>query len=201
MVRSWSHGGDGTPTITAVLNRFLEALRRLSPGADRRGAGPGRLPDRRPAANRPPRPGEGVPPPLSSRSHAHAYAGRVRLQYAPEPNGRPDPGEVVWTWVPYEDQPEVGKDRPVVVLGDALDSRAPDGELAVVLLSSKEHDGDQDWLTLGAGPWDREGRPSSVRLDRVLAVAPDDVRREGATLDRERFERVAAAVRRRNGWA
>ena len=32
--------------------------------------------------------------------------------YAPEMDGEPDPGEVVWAWVPYEDDPAQGKDRP-----------------------------------------------------------------------------------------
>ena len=34
----------------------------------------------------------------------------------PERDGEPDPGEVVWAWVPYEDDPSQGKDRPVLVL-------------------------------------------------------------------------------------
>ena len=29
----------------------------------------------------------------------------------------PEPGEVVWTWVPYEEDPTRGKDRPVPVIG------------------------------------------------------------------------------------
>src|SRR5690606_28866634 len=38
-----------------------------------------------------------------------------RLVYAPELDGRADPGEIVWAWVPYEDDPRRGKDRPVLV--------------------------------------------------------------------------------------
>jgi hypothetical protein len=141
--------------------------------------------------NRPPhRPSQGIPPP--GPVHALAYRGRIDVSYTPTPDGHPDPGEVVWTWVPYEDDPAVGKDRPVVVLGRALDRPAPD--LAVVMLSSREHPGDPRWLVLGAGGWDPEGRTSSVRLDRVLSVAPTAVRREGSALDRARFDRVAAAV-------
>ena len=30
-----------------------------------------------------------------------------------------DPGEVVWGWVPYEDDPAQGKDRPVLLLAAA----------------------------------------------------------------------------------
>ena len=37
--------------------------------------------------------------------------------YSPELDGEPDPGEVVWAWVPYEDDPSQGKDRPVLVIG------------------------------------------------------------------------------------
>ena len=140
--------------------------------------------------------------PSPAGPHAHDYDGRVDLTYAPTPDGHPDPGEVVWTWVPYEEDPSVGKDRPVVVVGRAggrqrADGRgdAAGGELAVLMLSSHEHDGDPRWMVLGSGGWDAEGRVSSVRLDRVLAVAPGAVRREGAALDRGRFDRVAAALR------
>ncbi|MGI8523756.1 MAG: hypothetical protein ACR2K3_10680 [Nocardioides sp.] len=43
---------------------------------------------------------------------------RSRLvHYAPRANGRPDPGEVVWSWVPFEEGGGRGKDRPVLLLG------------------------------------------------------------------------------------
>jgi hypothetical protein len=156
---------------------------------------PGGAPPRFPggASDRPGRrhpASDGVPPP--GAVHAVDYRGRVDVSYAPTPDGHPDPGEVVWTWVPYEDDPAVGKDRPVVVLGRALD--LPGHDLATVMLSSREHPGDPRWLLVGSGAWDAEGRPSSVRVDRVLSVAPAAVRREGSALDRARFDRVAAAV-------
>ena len=50
---------------------------------------------------------------------------------------------------------------------------------------------------IGSGPWDPEGRDSSVRLDRLLAVAPEAVRREGAALDRPRYDAVVAALAHR----
>jgi mRNA-degrading endonuclease toxin of MazEF toxin-antitoxin module len=185
-----------------VLRRFADLLGQLR-RADRARHPVGTVPGlRRPQPVPPPvpqhshRPGQGVPPPSAGPDglavHAHDYDGPVRVEYEPAPDGHPDPGEVVWTWVPYEEDTSVGKDRPVVVLGRAL--QAPGRELAVVMLSSKEHPGDPRWLEIGAGPWDAEGRPSSVRTDRVLAVATGAVRREGGTLDRERFEQVAAAV-------
>jgi hypothetical protein len=103
----------------------------------------------------------------------------------------------VWTWVPYEEDHQQGKDRPVLLVGHDGDG------LLGLMLTSKDHDRDADqearygrhWLDIGSGDWDRAGRPSEVRLDRVLRVDPAAVRREGATLDRARFEQVAAAVR------
>ena len=61
---------------------------------------------------------------------------------------------------------------------------------------SSQHDraGDPDWLSVGSGAWDRQGRESFVRLDRVLEVGEHEIRREGAVLDRDRFDRVAAAA-------
>ena len=129
---------------------------------------------------------------------AHDYDGDVTLAYAPKRDGRADPGEVVWTWVPFEEDPSQGKDRPVVVVGRPREGRRSD--LVVLMLSSKDHAGDSRWLAIGAGGWDPEGRPSSVRLDRVLAVAPEAVRREGAALDRARFDHVAAALLELHGW-
>ena len=48
----------------------------------------------------------------------------VRIEYSPDLDGDPDPGEVVWTWVPYEDDPNQGKDRPVVIIGRIGDDLA-----------------------------------------------------------------------------
>lgn len=123
------------------------------------------------------------------------YPDQVTITYRPERDGDPDPGEVVWTYVPYEDDPMQGKDRPVVVIGVA------GADLVVVPLSSKDHDGrrdEEEWVELGRGPWDRGDRVSYANVDRLLRVAPDVVRREGATVDRERFDRVVAAAKRRH---
>ena len=51
------------------------------------------------------------------------------------------------------------------------------------------------------GAWDREDRPSWIRLDRVLEVDEDGIRREGAILDRARFDTVAGVLRQDYGWA
>ena len=52
-------------------------------------------------------------------------------------------------------------------------------------------------LDIGTGAWDRDGRPSEVKLDRVIRVRPEDVRREGAVLPKDRFDDVARGLERR----
>ena len=120
-----------------------------------------------------------------------------QLGYAPNADGWPDPGEVVWTWVPYEDDPSRGKDRPVLVIGEEH------GRLLALQLTSRDHDHDaaqereagREWMDIGIGMWDAQRRPSEVRLDRLLHIDPAAVRREGAALDRETFDAVLEAAR------
>ena len=45
------------------------------------------------------------------------YAELPVIEYEPVDDDRPDPGEVVWTWVPFEEDYDQGKDRPVLVIG------------------------------------------------------------------------------------
>jgi hypothetical protein len=119
------------------------------------------------------------------------------VRYAPERDGRPDPGEVVWAWVPYEDDPRQGKDRPVLILDTEGDGWTG------LMLSSQDRDRDAEdearhgrhWMDVGSGGWDAQGRPSEVRLDRLLHLERDAVRREGAALDATIFAEVVAAVR------
>jgi hypothetical protein len=136
-----------------------------------------------------------APAPSAHRTVPTGQRGR-RIAYAPNLDGDADPGEVVWTWVRYEEDPGQGKDRPVLVVG--RDGRTL---LGLMLSSQSDRDGQRDWLALGAGAWDAERRPSWIRMDRVLEVDEDGIRREGAILDRARFDRVADALRERYGWA
>ena len=122
----------------------------------------------------------------------------MEISYNPHADGRPDPGEVVWGWVPYEDDPARGKDRPVLLIG------RDDDRLLGLMLTSKDHDRDAEqeahwgryWMDVGVGAWDRERRPSEVRLDRLVELTADGVRREGAALDRGMFDQVVAEARR-----
>ena len=138
---------------------------------------------RKPSAPRPP---QHLPRPRRGR----------HLEYCPKLDGDADPGEIVWTWVPYEDDPLQGKDRPVLVVG-----RHGRDVYALMLSSQSQRDGQHNWMALGPGTWDREQRPSWIRLDRVLDIDGAGIRREGAILDRVVFDRVAAKLRAEYGWA
>ncbi|MEH3129486.1 MAG: type II toxin-antitoxin system PemK/MazF family toxin [Mycolicibacterium neoaurum] len=133
--------------------------------------------------------------PVTSASVPTAHRAR-RIEYSPDLDGRADPGEIVWTWVVYEDDPTRGKDRPVLVVG--RDQRVL---LGLMLSSQDRHATDGDWVGIGTGSWDYEGRPSWVRLDRVLDVPEDGIRREGAILEREKFELVATRLRAEFSWS
>jgi hypothetical protein len=117
--------------------------------------------------------------------------------YAPQADGRPDPGEVVWAWVPYEEDDGRGKDRPVLVLD------VQDDHVLALQLTSEDHDLDAEqearagrfWMDIGSGAWDSRARPSEVRLNRLLRLDADGVRREGAALDAELFRAVVEAAR------
>lgn len=119
----------------------------------------------------------------------------LRISYAPRTDGEPDAGEVVWTWVPYAENDGRGKDRPVLVIG-----RADADRVYAVRLTSRSHDGDRDFLSIGSGPWDSRGRPSWVDIDQLYTVHVDGMRREASALDPDTFVRVAAALHRRYGW-
>ena len=134
-----------------------------------------------------------------ARGYPGDFRGPLTTQYSPQPDGRPDPGEVVWTWVPFEEDHSQGKDRPVLLVGR-------DGRWLLGLqLTSKDHDGHPGnsggrgprWVDVGTGAWDRQRRPSEVRVDRVVRVDPAAIRREGAVLAPDRFAAVAAAVAQR----
>jgi hypothetical protein len=76
-----------------------------------------------------------------------------------------------------------------------------------LMLSSQDHDRDaadearfgRHWMDVGSGGWDSQGRPSEVRLDRLVHLERDGVRREGAALDETIFTAVVAARRGLSG--
>ncbi len=137
--------------------------------------------------------------PVTSSSFPTAQRAR-KVVYSPDLGGRADPGEIVWTWVVYEDDPSRGKDRPVLVVG-----RDRHTLLGLTLSTEDWHVADPDWVSIGSGSWDDpsdiQGRESWVRLDRVLDVPEEGIRREGAILQRAVFDVVAARLRADYSWS
>jgi hypothetical protein len=134
-----------------------------------------------------------------------------RIAYAPSADGDADPGEIVWAWVHYEEDIAQGKDRPVLVL--ALEDAGVGGQdgsgqvvIALMLTSRDRGSGTHTdehgatWVDIGTGDWDSQHRPSEVRVDRLLRLPSAAVRREGARVDRERFDHVVAEAARVHGW-
>ncbi|WP_314893736.1 type II toxin-antitoxin system PemK/MazF family toxin [Rothia mucilaginosa] len=125
------------------------------------------------------------------------YRGMINFEYSPSLDGDADPGEIVWTWVPFEEDHSQGKDRPVILVGR-------DGEyLLALMMTSKDHNNrehaDSNYLDIGSGPWDPQGRASEVKLNRVIRVRPDSMRREGAIMPEDTFRLIERAWTRRNG--
>lgn len=140
-------------------------------------------------------------PATSNRPHTSIREASIadalaHASYQPIMDGDADPGEVVWTWVPYQEDASVGKDRPAVVIG-------AQGEGVYLLqLTSKNHTREaaqeaaagRYWFDIGTGAWDSKGRPSEVCLDRALWVKATDVRREGSILPEVTWRRIVDAL-------
>lgn len=125
------------------------------------------------------------------------YRDMINFEYSPSLDGDADPGEIVWTWVPFEEDHSQGKDRPVLLVGR-------DGEyLLALMMTSKDHNNrehaDSNYLDIGSGPWDPQGRASEVKLNRVIRVHPDAMRREGAIMPEDTFRLIERAWTRHNG--
>lgn len=136
--------------------------------------------------------------PQATSGYPGDHQGHFDISYEPHPDNVADPGEVVWTWVPYEEDHSQGKDRPALIVGR-------EGRWLLALpLTSKDHDADaaqearagRFWVDVGIGDWDRSRRESEARVDRVIRVNPRTVRRIGARLDADRFAAVAEGIRR-----
>lgn len=125
------------------------------------------------------------------------YRDMINFEYSPSLDGDADPGEIVWTWVPFEEDHSQGKDRPVLLVGR-------DGEyLLALMMTSKDHNNrehaDPNYLDIGSGLWDPQGRASEVKLNRVIRVRPDAMRREGAIMPEDTFRLIERAWTRHNG--
>nr|WP_233507273.1 type II toxin-antitoxin system PemK/MazF family toxin [Jiangella anatolica] len=183
--------------MASLLRDLVRTL--LTPSKRRRDDGSGRpASSSRPSRPADPRGADDEESPgrfgATATTEAHSV-GAIHTSYNPDTDGDPDPGEIVWTWVPYEENDGRGKDRPVLIV-----AREPGGTLLAVQLTSKDHDGERDWVGVGTGRWDGEHRPSWVDISRVLRVHPDGMRREASALGRGQFDAVIDALSDRYGW-
>lgn len=153
---------------------------------------------RRPSPTPRPKPAPRDRAPALGSDYPGDFTGIPELEYSPRADRAADPGEIVWTWVPFEEDVTQGKDRPVLIIGR-------DGQWLLGLgLSSRDHDADAHqearngrfWVDIGTGNWDQQGRPSEVRVNRVIRVHPERIRRIAARLDEDRFRIVVVAVRK-----
>lgn len=183
--------GGGGGLLRAILDALIEALRRglqsrSDPAGKRTTAGTGAgASTARPEAS-PGQTGDGA-----TRDLGAAEIRRLRPIYAPAVDGTPDPGEVIWTWVPYAEHDGRGKDRPVLII-----ARIDATTVAGCYLSTKQHRG---FISVGTGGWDGQGRESFLSPERVLRISDSGMRREGHVLDRARFEHVVAELSRELG--
>ncbi|MFT3875980.1 MAG: type II toxin-antitoxin system PemK/MazF family toxin [Propioniciclava sp.] len=172
-----------TPSLTGLVRSVLRTLLSPTPApVNRRAPGPAR-PQRT--------------EPRRSATYPGDYQGMPRTSYGPRRDAAADPGEIVWTWVPYEEDHAQGKDRPVLIVG--VDGRW----LLGLQLTSVDHDRDaaqearagRYWVDIGTGDWDQKRRPSEVRVNRVIRVDPDAVRRVSVHIPQAAFDRVVAGMR------
>ncbi|WP_369378642.1 type II toxin-antitoxin system PemK/MazF family toxin [Streptomyces sp. cg36] len=114
--------------------------------------------------------------------------GRVRPPGRPggaRPRGRgPQPGEIWWAEVPYEDGPG-SKDRPCLVLS------ARGGGVLVAKITSKFHEEQAGVIPLPPGSvGDAQGRPSFLETDELREVGAGAFRRRVGVVDPTVWDQV-----------
>ncbi|MBF4553937.1 type II toxin-antitoxin system PemK/MazF family toxin [Corynebacterium sp. DSM 45110] len=125
---------------------------------------------------------------VPTQQHAQA------VMYAPDMDGQADPGEVIWNYL----RTQKGGDlqlRSILIVG-----RQKHTLLGLLISANPEHAHKHNWMRIGSGPWDREGRESYVCLDKVLEIPESQIQRRGVSMPERRFERIAAALRSDFGW-
>ncbi|MEV0604381.1 type II toxin-antitoxin system PemK/MazF family toxin [Streptomyces sp. NPDC050315] len=122
--------------------------------------------------------------------------GRARSDRGPRRGRRretglaaPEPGEIWWAAVPYEDT-AAAKDRPCLVL-------AVRGRSALVAkITSRYHDERPGVIPLRPGTvGDAQGRPSFLETDELREVAVADFRRRAGTADPLLWDQVRHLAR------
>lgn len=124
----------------------------------------------------------------STQQHAQAVI------YTPDMDGQADPGEVVWVSI------RTHKAAPMQLRSALIVGRRHHTLLGMLISSNGEHAAEDNWLSIGAGPWDAAGKEAFVRLDKVLEIPESDIQRRGVSMPERRFDRVATRLRTDYGW-
>ena len=113
-------------------------------------------------------------------------------------DGDPDPGEIVWTWVPYEEDPSQGKDRPVVIIGRR-------GDMLVGVPLTTKRDDREPQVEVGTGDWDSRapgratpgsgGCSTSTRTRCAARVRSSTPARRSSTSSRQSTSTTTCACR------
>lgn len=124
-------------------------------------------------------------------------ADRARsIFFAPDMDGQADSGEVVWVWAPTDGVNAPPSERAVLVIG-----RTRTTVLGLLISPNPVHAEEDSWLEIGSGEWDESGRQCWIRLDRILEISEEQVRRQGTLFPQRRFERIANRLRTVYHWA
>ena len=115
--------------------------------------------------------------------------------FAPDLDGQADSGEVVWVWAPADGPNKPPQERAVLVIG-----RTRTTVLCLLISPNPQHANEDNWLDIGSGEWDEQGRPCWVRMDRVLEIPEEQVRRMGTLFPERRFGRIANRLRGTYHW-
>ncbi|MFZ3557815.1 MULTISPECIES: type II toxin-antitoxin system PemK/MazF family toxin [unclassified Streptomyces] len=98
--------------------------------------------------------------------------------------GGPQPGDIWWALVPYEDGPG-GKDRPCLVLSVRR------GVATVAKITSRYHDERPGVIALPPGSvGDAHGRASYLETDELRSVPVGDFRRRAGVIDPGLWDQV-----------
>lgn len=128
--------------------------------------------------------------------HVELTGSRPRtVFFAPDMDGQADSGEVVWVWAPCNGTQAPPQERAVLVIG-----RTRTTVLALLISPNPRHAHEDHWLEIGSGEWDEQGRPCWIRMDRVLEIPEEQVRRQGTLFPARRFERIANRLRSAYHW-
>ncbi|APT92093.1 hypothetical protein CPHO_03385 [Corynebacterium phocae] len=128
--------------------------------------------------------------------HIERTEDRARsIFFTPDMDGQADSGEVVWVWAPADTPQDPPQERAILVVG-----RTRTTILGLAISPNPEHADESWWLEIGAGEWDDQGRQCWIRMDRVLEISEEQVRRQGVLFPARRFERIANRLRSTYRW-